>query len=251
MQRWHSDHRRQKNRDILTARRCPATSACFPTSVFTSEWRVTLSAESSVPISAEPAAENSNWRKFANWLVRRRIRISVVVFLILIAEDVLERIRPHDLLNVHDVKSMLGIALVVTGLAIRSWAAGILHKRTTLTTTGPYALLRHPLYVGSLLMMVGICTLIDDSENIWIVLGPICLVYVIGVLHEERTLANLFGGQWSEYVQSTPRFFPRRMPKAAFADWTLQQWLANREYQALVAVILGLAAMEVWRRIRS
>ncbi len=201
--------------------------------------------------AAPPPGSNAHsvstlWQKCRAFLLRYRIRISLIVFLALIAEDYLEGLRPHNLMNVGDWKSLLGVGLIVAGLALRSWAAGILHKTAELTTLGPYALVRHPLYVGSFMMMVGFCLLIDDVENIWFVLGPFAFMYVVKLLAEERVLAKKFGERWQKYADTVPRFVPYRLPKNAFAAWNGQQWLGNREYNALAATALGLLAIQAW-----
>ena len=202
-------------------------------------------------VAAAPQEPNAGstptlWQTFRGFLLRYRIRISLVVFFALIAEDFLNGVKPHNLLNLSDMKSMFGLVLIVSGLALRSWAAGILHKTVELTTWGPYALIRHPLYVGSFLMMIGICLLIDDVENIWFVLGPFLFLYVVKVLHEERVLASKFGARWQEYAAAVPRFVPYRLPEKVFAKWDGQQWLSNREYNALAATALGLVAIQAW-----
>ena len=194
-----------------------------------------------------PHIVEDHWRRFVALLVRWRIRISLIVFLALIAGDVFAGIRPHDLLNYHDSNSIVGLALVLVGLAIRSWAAGILHKRVSLTSAGPYALVRHPLYVGSFLMMVGFCTLIGDAVNFYFVLGPFVVLYFLQIRTEERTLADRFGEHWQHYAKAVPQFLPRRLPKSGVGHWNLGQWTRNREYQAVVATLLGLLALEVWR----
>jgi protein-S-isoprenylcysteine O-methyltransferase Ste14 len=150
-------------------------------------------------------------------------------------------------LNFRDLETVVGLGLIAAGLALRSWAAGILHKHTQLTTSGPYALIRHPLYVGSFLMMIGFCTLVDDKENIWFVLGPFVALYFLHILKEERNLAGKFGEEWKKYADSVPRLLPRRLRTGGTARWSLNQWTRNREYQALGAASLGLLAIEAWR----
>jgi protein-S-isoprenylcysteine O-methyltransferase Ste14 len=181
------------------------------------------------------------------YLVHRRVRISLIVFVVLIAEDVLAKVRPHDLTNLRDMKSVLGLSLVLGGLAVRSWAAGILHKHEQLTTSGPYAIVRHPLYVGSFMMMLGFCALIDDRENIWFVLGPFAGLYLLGILSEERALMERFGARWQEYASSVPRFLPRLPRRGMSASWRLNQWAQNREYRAVGAALIGLVAIQAWR----
>lgn len=189
------------------------------------------------------------WQAALQLLVRWRVRISVVVFLLLISEDVLSGVRPHDLMNYRDFKSVLGLVLVLAGLVLRSWAAGTLHKWEQLTTVGPYKIIRHPLYVGSFMIMLGFCELIDDPENIFFILGPFLLLYLLKIRSEERKLSQRFGDQWTAYAESTPRFFPRRLPSNILPNWNLRQWLGNREYRAFGAVLLGLVAIEAWQRM--
>lgn len=199
------------------------------------------------PLSSAPSGTAARWWKnFTNYLVQRRVRISLVVFFVLIAEDVLDATKPHDLTNLRDLKSVLGLGLILAGLALRSWAAGILHKQAQLTVGGPYSLIRHPLYVGSFLMMLGFCALIDDAENIWFVLGPVAGLYLLGIFSEERALMKRFGARWHEYASSVPRFLPRRLRPQVLATWRIDQWAKNREYRAVGAAVLGLVALQMW-----
>jgi len=200
-----------------------------------------------LPASTPPSSAGSRWQKIAAYLVRRRVRISLVVFVALIVEDVLAGIEPHNIFNPADPKSLFGCVLIFAGLALRSWSAGVLRKDRELTTAGPYALIRNPLYVGSFLVMSGFCTLIDDPENIFFVLGPIAGLYLLQVLHEERVLAQRFEGRWADYAGRVPRLLPRSWPGAALATWNIRQWLGNREYRSLGATLLGLLALEFWR----
>jgi protein-S-isoprenylcysteine O-methyltransferase Ste14 len=196
-----------------------------------------------------PAHEEALGRRVLRFLIARRISVSVVVFLLLLLEDILVGIKPHDIADWHDWKSVLGVSLVIGGLVLRSWAAGTLVKRFQLTTTGVYALVRNPLYVGSFVMMVGFCQLIDDPENIFFILGPFVAIYAIKVRDEERILSKNFGLRWQEYAQATPRFFPRRLTNSMFANWTIGRWLFNREYKSLATALAGLAALKLWHAL--
>jgi protein-S-isoprenylcysteine O-methyltransferase Ste14 len=187
-------------------------------------------------------------RQFISWIVGQRVRITSIAFVVLIAECVVTGFRPHNLLNLGDAHSLLGLGLVLTGLALRSWAAGILHKSSSLTTIGPYSIIRNPLYVGSFLMMVGFFTLISRPE-IWMILSPFLLLFIYTVKKEECLLAERFGQSWNDYVQSTPRFIPRRLTSAIAGNWNLRQWKGNREYQAVSAAGLGLIALQAWQMI--
>lgn len=183
----------------------------------------------------------------ARFLIRRRIPISVAVFVLLMLEDILMGFKPHSVFAWGDWHSASGVALVLLGTVLRSWAAGILTKRFELTTTGPYALVRNPLYVGSFVMMLGFCQLVNDPENVFFVLGPLAAIYLIKVRDEERALARSFGPKWQDYARKTPRFFPRRLARSIAGQWRLSRWTTNREYKSVIASLAGLGALELWR----
>ncbi|PKO86393.1 MAG: isoprenylcysteine carboxyl methyltransferase [Betaproteobacteria bacterium HGW-Betaproteobacteria-12] len=77
-----------------------------------------------------------------------------------------------------------------------------------LATSGPYARLRHPQYVGFVLIMLGF--LLQWPTLITLLMFPILLVvYLRLARHEERDSAAAFGAAWTRYAQATPAFFPR------------------------------------------
>ena len=55
-----------------------------------------------------------------------------------------------------------GLPLVILGEGLRTWAAGNLIKDETLTVGGPYAFVRNPLYLGSLLSGVGFMLIVGE-----------------------------------------------------------------------------------------
>jgi protein-S-isoprenylcysteine O-methyltransferase Ste14 len=187
------------------------------------------------------------WQIIADRIVYRRVRITLALFASLLTFNVVTGIAPRGLFAYDDPAAVAGCMLIFAGLGLRSWSAGILRKNRELTTTGPYALVRNPLYLGSFLIMCGFCTMINNAESIVYVLGPIAGLYLLQVLQEEREMARLFPLHWPAYSRSTPRFLPRSLPKAAFAPWDARQWLGSREYNALGATLLGMLAVELWR----
>ncbi len=222
----------------------------YPARFFPPHALPSLPPMSTASISGTPAASpqspaGSTWTRIAAYLVRRRVRFTVAVFIALMIVDLASGVRPHSVFNSGDPNSLLGCGLIFAGLAIRSWSAGILRKTRELTTCGPYALIRNPLYVGSFLIMSGYCALIDDAENIFFVL-PVAGLYFLQVLHEERVLSKLYESRWATYARAVPRFLPRSLPKSPLASWELQQWLGSREYRALGTTLLGMLAIQYW-----
>ncbi len=210
-------------------------------------------ASSSTPLGGQIAAEPQSARGMLDpvfqFLVRRRILLSAILFVGLVAKDVAYGFKPHDWVNIRDPYGVFGVLFVIAGLAIRSWAAGILHKNSRLTTVGPYSLIRNPLYAGSFLMMLGFCLLLDNLWDISVIVVPVVILYVVKVRQEEKLLANLFPSQWPAYSAGTPRFIPRLARTDVRADWRLSQWMRSREYQALGATLLALAALKLWQTL--
>lgn len=103
-----------------------------------------------------------------------------------------------------------GYLLVATGTYIRIYSAVFIYgrKTTTLVTSGPYSVVRNPLYLGSLLAAIGLGLV---SENL-LFLGLIVLMFVAYypwvVLGEEDRLRTVHGSDFEAYCFSTPRFIP-------------------------------------------
>lgn len=186
-----------------------------------------------------------------NWLARRRVAISLIGFLSLLAFNVFgQKTIPHNPLHLADPWVIGALGLIGLGLLVRSWAAGTLNKSRELTTTGPYSMSRNPLYLGSFVMMFGFCILCRDWPTLVFVAGPLTLLYFVQVEFEEVRLSKMFPQQWPDYYKSTPRLFPKRLPKAVFEGWSKMEWLRNREYRAVAATGLGLLAVAGWHYAR-
>jgi len=154
---------------------------------------------------------------------------------------------PSQVARPSDLWGAAAAGLILAGIALRSWAAGTLRKGRALTTWGPYRLCRHPLYLGSLLVMAGFCLLIPDGKNLVVVLGPVGLIYWLTMRREERRLAHKYGAAWASYAAKTPRLVPRRLPRRLGGSWSLAQWTRSAEYRALSVTLLTLLAIELWR----
>lgn len=149
---------------------------------------------------------------------------------------------------------VLGGALALVGAALRGWAAGTIHKDRELSTTGPYAHTRNPLYLGSFLIGLGVTTAGGRWVFVALFLGFFTWVYARTIRSEAALLAELFGDRYAEYARSVPLFLPRLVPYRAGGGsgggFTLDRWRRNREYEALLGVIAGLAflaARMFWR----
>jgi protein-S-isoprenylcysteine O-methyltransferase Ste14 len=85
----------------------------------------------------------------------------------------------------------------------------------------PYSIVRHPLYVGSLLMALGSCIIINDDENIWFIPIAAFLLYFPNIRNEEQELRQKFGKKWQSHIERTGVFFPRKIPPNLSLNWSL------------------------------
>lgn len=185
-------------------------------------------------------------RRVASFLTRKRALMTHLAVLSLLAVFAWMGGRPRDVSNGDDPLTVVGLLAIVLGLAIRTWAAGTLHKSTVLTMAGPYRMIRNPLYVGSLFMTLGFSALFGQFSLLLLVLGSIGWLYAMKVRKEERTLAERFGSAWTDYARATPRFLPRRFPRLDLTEWRFALWARNHEYRAVAATICGLVVLKFW-----
>ncbi len=136
-----------------------------------------------------------------------------------------------------------GGAIVAIGVALRAYASGHLHKASELTTTGPYAYTRNPLYLGSLIIAAGLAL---AARSIWIAVAmaaTFIAIYVPVMDFEERFLASRFPG-FGEYARGVPRLLPRWSATAgARGEFSFDLYLKHREYNAALGAAAILAAL--------
>lgn len=99
-------------------------------------------------------------------------------------------------------------ALSIFGVAVRLWGSGNLRKNEEITRTGVYALLRHPLYLGSLSVFLAYFITIGDPF-VGVILFALLVggIYYPTMLSEEEYLGFKFPGQFATY-RAPPRLVP-------------------------------------------
>ena len=131
----------------------------------------------------------------------------------------------------------------------RIWAAGCISKNQELACRGPFAYLRNPLYLGSLLIGVGYCFM----SGLWwsfLVTAVFYYWFYYGTIYsEEEHLDGVLGEPYRKYRADVPRLFPRLTPWTGCSgpgfSWG-QVW-HNREYQSIIGVVLfSLAFVALW-----
>jgi len=103
------------------------------------------------------------------------------------------------------------LVLVLPGLWLRGYASGYVKKNAELTTTGPYAHTRNPLYLGSMLIAFGFAAAAWRWEILVVLAGLFAAIYVPTILSEEEYLRVHFAG-FDAYDRAVPRLLPRLLP---------------------------------------
>ena len=153
-----------------------------------------------------------------------------------------------------------GLLLCLSGQALRAWVLGLVPEGTSgqnetleadrLNTTGPYALMRNPLYLGNLAITLGLCLIAHDLWLLAAVALLFALQYAAIIAAEEKFLAERFGEQYQAYRAGVPRFWPR-LAKMHAAPWNWKRALKKEHnpaaaWIAIAVVLVGLDHRTRW-----
>ena len=111
----------------------------------------------------------------------------------------------------------IGVAVICLGLAFAIWARRYLgtnwsgtvtvKENHELIRTGPYALVRHPIYTGILTAILGTAISRGELRGVWGL--AICTTgFVLKLRREERWMCETFGEQYERYRASVPMLVP-------------------------------------------
>ena len=140
---------------------------------------------------------------------------------------------------------VLGAAIAGAGILVRAWASGHVDKNQELATSGPYAYVRNPLYLGSIIIAVGFVIVARDLAIAVAVVVLFAAVYVPVIRSEEVFLRNQFP-QYQQYARTVPRLMPRTLRTSGMREgFSPELYLKHREYNALIGTVAMLAALVV------
>jgi protein-S-isoprenylcysteine O-methyltransferase Ste14 len=139
----------------------------------------------------------------------------------------------------------MSLALVLPGLWLRGYASGYVRKDAQLTTTGPYAYTRNPLYLGSMLIAFGFAVAAASWVVLLLLVALFAAIYIPTILSEEAYLRKHFDG-FEAYARAVPRLLPRGagagkemtmdggvLPEG---DFSTELYLRHREYNSAMGV---------------
>jgi protein-S-isoprenylcysteine O-methyltransferase Ste14 len=152
-------------------------------------------------------AGRTRWTRFAG------ARVAIILIVLLLLR--LRVLKEHSV-NDNPWLEFIGLALFVVGLALAVWARLYLGRNwgmpmsqkadPELVTTGPYHTVRHPIYSGIILAMVG--TAIAVSWYWLVAVAVLGAYFLYSAVMEERYMAERFPDAYPRYKQSTKRLIP-------------------------------------------
>jgi len=149
--------------------------------------------------------------------------------------------------NYYSLLSGLGFYLL--GMLLRAWSSGHLKKEVELTTSGPYRYTRNPLYLGNILMGLGVVA----AARSWWVLIVIALYFLVFypaiILREREKMCELYPEQYQDFSTQVPLLLPTlksysQAPPRVFS-WSFYK--RNKEFRAIYASLIfwGLMILKI------
>ena len=134
---------------------------------------------------------------------------------------------------------ILGCLLVLDGLLIRLYASGFVYKNKELSTSGPYAYVRHPLYTGNILILIGISFAAGSISALVISIIFFWFYYPAAIEYEDRKLKSLFPDSWDSWSQQTPALMPKfKFNRLNLAEWSWEKSLKKNYEPVIFAFVL-------------
>jgi len=144
-----------------------------------------------------------------------------------------------------------GAALMLLGQLIRLAASAAIVKSKTLTMRGPYAVVRNPLYLGTLVMTGGMLVAMTSTAKpaltaaLWLGVGAaFAWIYYVTIKAEEAFLRSTYGQAFEDYCKTVPAILACPCTFGGFFEteaYSKEVFRKNKEWRGLS----GLAAILV------
>jgi len=134
----------------------------------------------------------------------------------------------------------MGLPIILLGLLIRVWANGCAIKMEKLTTSGPYAFVRHPLYLGTMLIAIGFVVLLRASFIGGGFIAVMAGVYYRTVKKEDKMLEDKFKDAYLDYKKKVPAILPTIFPYRQGEKWqfSVKRLVRNHEYKLFFWILI-------------
>ena len=156
---------------------------------------------------------------------------------------------------------IISVLLSLLGFIVRFYTIGTTPKGTSgrntkeqvaevLNSTGIYATVRHPLYLGNFLIWIGISTYVFSPLFIVIISLIFWLYYERIMFAEERFLERKFGEEYLDWSNKIPAFIPNFSNyKTSSIPFSIKTVL-RREYSGVLACVIGFCFVDIMRNYK-
>lgn len=153
--------------------------------------------------------------------------------------------------NCDDKSISVGIWFIITGLLIRTWANGYAIKTEKLTTSGPYAFVRHPLYLGTAFLTIGFIIMLKIYYFGILFAIVMATVYYRTIKNEEMVLENRFKESYGNYRKRVPAIFPAIFSYAEGEKWpfSFRRLIKSQEYKLVIWITVLVIIFRIKQEI--
>lgn len=146
------------------------------------------------------------------------------------------------LANPLPISFVVGSVIALAGMLVRLYASGFIVKNKQLATNGPYSLVRHPLYTGNLLQVIGFTFACGQWWALLVSAAFWWFYYPVAILYEDRKLHAIFGEAWETWSGTVPAVIPRGLRIRDGGSWSFEtSWKQNYEAVIVIYTIFWLA----------
>jgi len=173
--------------------------------------------------------------RFRRWFkLRFAVMYPIAIFVVLFS-------------NCDDRSIGVSIGFIIAGLFIRSWANGYAIKMDKLTTSGPYAFVRHPLYLGTMFIAAGFIVMLKIYYIGIFFIAIMAIVYYRTIKKEEAMLEAKFKNAYLEYKKKVPGMLPAVFPYREGEKWpfSFKRLIKSQEYKLFIWVIIIIIAFHL------
>jgi protein-S-isoprenylcysteine O-methyltransferase Ste14 len=153
---------------------------------------------------------------------------------------------------------LFGVAFILLGQIFRVSARGYKSEHSgngsALIQTGPYALVRNPMYLGILLIGLGIVMMLFNLGVLVVFLSIFVIRYLLLIFKEEKKLKALFPRDYPDYQKRTPRLLPslKMLLEKDISEYLpLRFSWVKKELGSILAVLLITIFVESWEDIKN
>ena len=156
-----------------------------------------------------------------------------------------------------EILDAAGIGMILLGFLFRISARGYKAEQSAdgkrFVAGGPYRLLRHPMYFGTLLIGLGVIAVLLNQWAVLIFLVVFLLLYVPQTRKEERALRRQFGDVYASYCSKTPGYFPNLslfLRSNSAPCLPLKSAWIRKEWTSVIGTCLFIMGIEIWEDVR-